>query len=169
MSFRWANPARGSGGKVPRTVEKAIAVGYAEERGALLTVDGSDNFVACGADPVAIAAVAIGPGGADTSGFNIVGRKEFPPYRLQGTSIADGQQFLAQFVGTIGTIGQQYGVVRDTDGFWKVDFNEIDNPVLTYVGDPDFFPGVARGTGSENLVLVEFLPNIVIPIATSNP
>lgn len=151
--FILAAPA--PGGFVPPIVEKALAAGYAEEQGALLIVNGSGQFAACGADPALVAAVALTPGGTDSSGFNILGHKEFPPGYMQGIAVR-GQEFRAPYVGTLPAAdGGQYGVIRDADGVWKVDFDEVVNVVLTLVGrltnDPEDQPEV----------LVRFLDSVV--------
>lgn len=133
-------------------VEKALAVGYAEELGALLVVDDNGNYAACGADPVLIAAVANTPGGTDTGGYNILGHKEFPTGYMQGIAIRE-RIFRAFYVGALPAAdGGAYGVVRDTDGFWKVDFNEVDNPVLTIVGR------LTASPESQLEVLIKFIP-----------
>jgi hypothetical protein len=160
VGFQLASPSPGSGGKIPPTIEKLLASGYAEAQGALLLVNASDEFAACSADPAAIAAVALTPGGTDTSGFNILGTKEFPPGSMQGISIANGVKFISDYVGSLPAVpGGQYGVIRDSDGIWKVDFNETINVVLQYLGVVDFRPDLADA--SEGLVLSSFLPAIV--------
>lgn len=157
--FQLAVPARNSGGKIPQTVEKALVGGYAEAGGALLVVNGSDQYAACGADPAQIAAVALTPGGTDSTGFNILGKKEFPPGYMQGILI-QGQKFNAPYIGALPAApGGQYGVIRDSDGVWKVDFNEIVNAVLQYLGVPDFNPSLADA--SEPFVMIQFLDEIV--------
>lgn len=113
------------GAQIPRIVERALAAGYASGQGALLLLNGSGQFAECGADPALIAAVANGPGGTDTSGFNILGKKEFPPGYMQGISVASGVKFLSPYMGTLpGADGGTYGVTKDSDGFWKVDFSK---------------------------------------------
>lgn len=161
--FQLADPARGSGGKIPPTVELTIDSGYAEAQGALLYVDGSGNFAACAADASLIAAVALTPGGADTSGFNILGRKEFPPLKMQGISIAGGQRFIAPYSGALPAApGGQFGFVRNASGIYVVDFDEVVNVCLTYLGVVDFRPDLSDA--NEGLVEVSFLPTVVQPI-----
>lgn len=143
------------GGSIPSIVEKALAAAYAEDQGALLVVNGSGQFAACGADPPLIAAVSLTPGGTDTSGFNILGSKEFPPGYMQGIAVRD-QLFRAPYVGTLPAAdGGQYGVIRDTDDVWKVDFDEVAAVAVTLVGrltnDPEDVPEV----------LVRFLDAVV--------
>ena len=144
--------APNEGGNVPRTVERPLAAGYASGQGALLLVDGSGNFAECGANPALIAAVANGPGGVDTSGFNILGHKEFPPGFMQGIAVQNNTRFLAPFIGTVGTVGLTYGVTKDSDGFWKVDFTKnAANQRVTLLGSETGLPE------NQPYVLVEFL------------
>lgn len=139
------------GGTVGRVVEKALAAGYAEEIGALLLVDIDGNYAACGADPALVAAVADTPGGTDTSGYNITGHKEFPAGYMQGIGVRN-RKFRAFYVGALPAAnGGAYGVIRDADGFWKVDFNEVDNPVVTLTGR------LTDSPESQLEVIVEFL------------
>lgn len=151
-------PSRAASEAVPRTVEKDLAAGYSAEKGALLLVDGSGDYAECAADPAAIAAVAIGAGGADASGFNITGRHEFPEGKMQGVWVGNGQKFLAKYVGAVGNPGSSYGVIRDADGFWKVDFNET---VATRVV---FHRSLNVSPELQPLVEVSFLPANVTQI-----
>lgn len=162
VGFQLAQGTRGGGGKIPTTVERPILVGYAEAQGALLVYDGT-NFVACGADPAQIAAIALTPGGADTSGFNILGRKEYPPNFLQGI-LPQGNRFLCPFLGALpATTGDSFGVTRDTDGVWKLDFAKVGSPTFTYRGCPDRSPADAAGSGQDILVEVQILDGVVQP------
>lgn len=151
-------PATSFAQSVPRTIERGIATGYAGNKGALLVLNGSNEFAECGADPTAVAGVAVGAGGADTDGFNITGRKEFPALKLQAYWPGNGQLFLARYVGTLGTPGTQYGVVRDTDGLWKVDFAETTTDVVMFHKSLNVSPE------SQPLVLVSFVQSIVTNI-----
>lgn len=148
MSFQLAEPYEDG---VGRTVERSLASGAAFEDGALLLVDANGAYAECAADPAAIAAVAASGAGASTAIGNIFGKREFPPGKMQGYTIKD-KTFSARYVGTLPAAdGGSYGVVRDTDGFWKVDFAETVNTRLKLVG--------RRTTSPENLnrVLVRFL------------
>lgn len=148
MSFQLAHP---DGVRVPRTVEKNLAAGYAELEGALVLADASDNFAACGADPASIAGVTVSPGGVDTSGFVRFAKKEFPPGKMQVIALT-GIVFSARYIGGLPAAnGASYGVVRDTDLFWKVDFTETVNTRLKLVD--------RRTNSPENIarVLVIFL------------
>lgn len=122
MSFR---PSRFKGGMIPPTVNRPLASGASGKRGALLLVDSNGAYATCGADPASIAATAATDYGADTSGFNHTGSKNFPPGYLQAHSIEQGQLFAAQYIGTLpAAAGGSYGVVLDSDGQWKVDFSD---------------------------------------------
>lgn len=167
---RLAKPSKGSGGKIPLTVEKTIASGYAENQGALLQVSATDTYEATGSDPVQVAAVALTPGGADTSGFNILGRKEFPELTMQGISV-DGQQFLFPYMGSVPAAvdGTTYGATRDSDGYYKIDFSKVGGGVFNYHGFPDFSPestsDAGETGGQDTLALVTFVAGIVQPLA----
>ena len=153
MSFYQAHP---DGTDVPRIVTRPIAAGQAWNTGALLILDANGAFVECGADPALVAAVALAPTGADTSGFNILGQKAFPPGWAQAEPVGYRKPFCAKYVGTLPAAdGAEYGVVRDTDGLWKVDFAETTAKVVTLVD--------RRTTSPENLgiVVVRFREAIV--------
>jgi hypothetical protein len=144
-----------SGGFLDPLVEKALAAAFAEAQGALVVVNGSGQFAACGADPALVAGVTNTPGGTDTSGFNILGSKEFPPGYMQVIP-ARGNLFRAPYVGTLPAAdGGEYGVIRDSDGIWKVDFDELAAPVVVLAGrltdDPEDQPEV----------LVRFLDSVI--------
>jgi len=148
MSFQLAHPV---GVAVGRVVERDLAASQTFNVGALLLVDSNGAFAECGADPAAIAAVALAPAGSDTSGFNVLGVKPFPPGKMQAKTI-QGVQFTAKYVGTLPAAdGGLYGVVRDTDGDWKVDFSETSATRLKLIG--------RRTTSPENIarVVVQFL------------
>lgn len=122
MSFQLAYP-KGMG--VPRIIEKAVAAAQSFETGACLIADGSDNWAECGADPASIGAISLAPYGTDTTGFNILGRREFPSGKMQALTLSAEVPLTARYVGTLpGANGGSYGVVRDTDSLWKIDFTE---------------------------------------------
>lgn len=146
------------GGTIGNLPEYPLASGYAENQGALGFINSSGQFEACGADPALIAGVANSPGGTDTSGFNITGHKEFPSGYMQ---VIDPTQrrFRAFYVGALPAAdGGQYGVIRDSDGYWKVDFSEVVAVAVTLVGR------LTASPESQAEVLVEFLPAIIQPI-----
>lgn len=122
MSFRQADTAHGN---QPRTVERNLASGSSFEQGALLVVNGSGEYAECGADPASIAAVAATPCGTATSGFQILPKREFPPGKMQGINVGKNVRFRAKYVGSLPAAnGGNYGVVKDSDGLWKVDFTD---------------------------------------------
>ena len=122
MSFQLAYP---KGEAVPRIIEKSLAAAQAFEVGALLVADASDNWAECGADPASIAAVACSPAGADSTGFNVLGRREFPSGKVQAIALSAEVPLSCKYVGALPAAnGGSYGVVKDTDGFWKLDFSE---------------------------------------------
>jgi hypothetical protein len=140
-----------------RVVERPLISGYAELEGAVVKVT-SGEYEGVGTDAVAaIAGVMIGPGGTDTSGFNITGHKEFPEHTGQAVWPGPGIVFSCEYVSTIGTIGEKYALIKDTDNKYKVDFSDTGNDAVRYVG--------ALSTGvpeSQNRVLVTFLPAVVV-------
>jgi hypothetical protein len=148
MSFMLASAV---GDELPRIVERPVAVGYAELAGAVLKTT-AGAYVGAGTNASAdITGVAIGPGGADTSGFNITARKEFPALVVQAVWPGPGILFSAEYVGSLGTIGAKYALVRSADAKYRVDFTDTDNDAVVYVGalltgDPEL----------QNRVLVTF-------------
>lgn len=150
MSFQLAN-LRGS--MLPRMVEKTVASGQSFNRGALLLMDSNGQYAECGADPAAIAAVANSDYGTDTTGYIRTGHKEFPPGSMQGISIANQVVFSAEYVGTLPAAeGGSFGVVKDTDGRWKVDFTDTTNQRVKLVG-----LSWTQSPLNRNRVIVEFL------------
>jgi hypothetical protein len=149
MSFKLA---RAKSQSIPRVKHLPVAAGSAFKTGALLLVNASGEFAECGADPVAIAAVSESGAGADTSIGNQLGVLGFPPGYTQGTAVQDEVVFRARYVGSLPAAdGASYGVIKDADGLWKVDFAETVATRVKLVG---------RLTGSpENVpeVLVVFL------------
>lgn len=127
--------ARAKSQSIPRSKELPLAAGASGKRGALLLVDANGEYAECGADPAAIAAVAESDFGADTSIGAVAGKSEFPPGKMQGTAVQDEVVFRAKYVGALPAAdGGSYGVVRDTDGSWKVDFTETVNTRVKLVG-----------------------------------
>lgn len=150
--------------KVPLTKERALASGGAWEVGALLVVNATGEYEEAGADPATINAISLVPAGADTTaafgstaGFNITNRKEFPANKIQGMSPLSGTGlWTADYVGSLPAAETgQFGVVRDTDGFWKVDFNEITALVVNYVRNLNASPELVHR------VVVTFIPSVV--------
>lgn len=131
MSFKLA---RAKSQSIPREKQKALAAGAAFKKGALLLVNANDEYAECGADPALIAAVADTGAGASTEIGNRLGKEEFPPGFMQGIAVQDEVEFRARYVGALpGAVGGSYGVVKDADGFWKVDFTDAVNTRVKYV------------------------------------
>lgn len=150
MSFQLAYP---DGTAVPYIVEKTLAASQSFLVGTPLVVDTDGNFAEADADPDVIAAIAAAPCGSDTSGFNILGYKEFPSGKMQGIAVQGGVHFTAEYVGALPAAdGGLYGIVKDTDNKWKVDFNEISATVVKLVG--------RRTTAPESIlrVIVSVMP-----------
>lgn len=119
------SPSRLRAGMTPPTKERPLAAGASGKRGALLVVDANGAYATAGADPAAIAATAASDYGPDTSGFNHLGVKNFPPGFLQGHSVEGLQPFKAPYMGALpAASGGDYGVTLDADGEWKVDFGK---------------------------------------------
>lgn len=133
-------------------VERDIVPGAAFLQGAALLVNGSNQLAECGADPASIAAIACTDVGADTSGFNILAQKNFPPGRIQAIRITRERRFRGLYVGTLPAVdGGSYGIIKDTDNKWKVDFSDTTATRVKLVG--------RRTNSPENLpqVIVVFL------------
>jgi hypothetical protein len=148
MSFILAEPA---GDALGREVTRNLAAAQAFNSGSLCLIDASGNIAECGADPASIAGVSEFACGADTSGFNRFAVKEFPPGKMNLIPLTN-RRFSAKYVGTLPAAdGGLYGVVKDTDGDWKVDFAETTNTRLKLLN--------RRTTSPENIprVIVEFL------------
>lgn len=144
MSFKLA---RAKSQSIPRTKQKALAAGSAFKIGALLLVNGSDEYAECGADPASIAAIAESGAGASTEIGNRLGKEEFPPGFMQATAVQDEVEFRARYIGSLpGAAGGSYGVVRDSDLFWKVDFTDTVNTRVKFLrslaGSPENVPEV---------------------------
>jgi hypothetical protein len=148
MSFQLAYP---KGVAVPRVIEKPLAAAQAWEAGAHVIADGSDNWAECGADPASVGAIALHPVGADATGFNILARREFPSGKAQCIALTPDLAFTAKYVGALPAAnGGTYGVVRDTDLQWKIDFAEVTTMQWKLVD--------RRTTSPENIARVVVLP-----------
>lgn len=134
MATRGFILAKPDGDHTPRVVEKDLAASQSFLVGALLLVDGSGNYAECGADPASIAAVSETGAGTDSSGFNRFSSYSFPPGRMTGTSVRNNV-FRTPYIGTLPAAdGGAYGVIKDSDGAWKTDFNEVVNTRVRLVG-----------------------------------
>jgi hypothetical protein len=153
MGFQIAYP---NGVAVPYIVERDLAASQAFLSGTPLVQDSDGNFAECGADPEAIAAFSLGPCGADTSGFNILAKKEFPAGKMQAVAARTSVPLIVGYTGTLPAAdGGSYGIVKDTDSEWKVDFDETVAVCVKLIG--------RRTTSPENIakVIVEPLPDII--------
>lgn len=122
MSFQQAYP---DGVAVPRIVTLPLAASQVFNTGALLLKDGDGAAAECAADPDTVGGIALAGAGPDVSGFNILGAKSFPPGYVQVLALDPNVPLSAKYVGTLPAAdGGEYGAVRDTDGDWKIDFNE---------------------------------------------
>lgn len=122
MSFRLADS---EDGMIPRTIERAVTSGGAWLQGAPLVINGSNEFAEAGADPATIHCFALTPAGTDTSGFNILAKKEFPPGYAQGITVALNKRFRAFYTGSLPAAdGGDYGITKGADSIWRVDFGK---------------------------------------------
>ena len=117
--------ARLVSGHVAPVAQKPVAAEAEFNRGALLVMDEDGAWAECEEDPEAIGAIAESSYGPDTSGFNKLAKKEFPPGYMQGTKVQGEVQFHAEYLGDLPAAdGGSYGVTRDEDADWKVDFDK---------------------------------------------
>ncbi len=130
MSFRLHSP-QSAGGLPPDITQKKVASGGAWLEGALLTVNGSDEYAMAGtSDPAlnTLAAVALHDVGTGSGALYPIGVKEFPPGYAQAIPLRAGRRFTALYTGTLpATAGGSYGVVYDTDLKFKIDFSDTTN------------------------------------------
>lgn len=132
MAFRVAKAKSQS---IPRTVQRAIVPGGTWKRGALLVINASNQWAECGADPASIAAVSLSDVGAATGIGDHFAKSEFPPGYTQGTGVQDETVFRAPYVGSLPAVdGALYGVVKDSDTEWKVDFSDTTATRVKLVG-----------------------------------
>ena len=118
--------ARAKSQSIPRGRELNAAAGLSVNVGALVVLDASFNVAECGADPVSIAGVTEGEYGTSTNPlYGTLGARGFPPGKIVITAVQDEVVFHASYVGTLPAAnGASYGVVKDADGDWKVDFTD---------------------------------------------
>lgn len=113
---------------VPEALLKTVDSGTtAFLEGALLLKQADDEWAECGADPTEVSAVALHPYGANTAVGALHGRKEFPSGKCLAIPVK-GKQFRAKYVGTP-ALGA-FGAIKDSDNYWKVDFNETTTDVF---------------------------------------
>jgi hypothetical protein len=154
MSFHLAHL---HGAALPRIVEKPTAAGADFKRGSLLVVNGTGQYAECAANPAAVAAISESGAGPDTSGFNPLGSRGFPPGSVQGCAVADEVKFEAEYVGALPAVtGGSFGVVRGADGKWRVDFANITNLVVRFLAHKR-----TESPINYRRVVVTFVPGVV--------
>lgn len=148
------------------------------EKGSLLIIT-TGELNECGADPTEVDGVALSGHGAEPTplagptagGFNMLGTRGFPPGRMQFIRPRKGLRFSAEFVGDVeaAVVGTFYGVVKGSDGIWRVDFTDAGNDVVELISKDwnqmltyDFVDeSVAQTTTlGRNRVIVEFVPAV---------
>ena len=129
----------------------AIASNASWLSGALLFVNSSDQWEECGADPALIGGVSLDEVGTGAGPLVPLGRREFPNLTCGAIRTTDGRMFNGPYVGTpqIGT----YGLLKGTDGVWRVDFAETTNTRVRVVDvknalDTTSRPSFPGGTAS---------------------
>lgn len=120
---------------VPETQERAVYSGSDWKEGALVLVHSDGTFKECGADPASIAGVARSDVGTGSGAEYPIGSKEFPPGYCQAVLLKPGMKLTAEYTGTMGTVGTAYGVVRGSDGKWRIDFTETGTAQFKLVRD----------------------------------
>lgn len=122
MSFR---PTTYENGGQITARELAVVAAGSWNSGALIVTNASGEATECGADPALIAGISLSNVGTGTGPLYPLGVREFPPGRCTVLPISPDYTFTCQYKGTLGTLGTAYGVVKDTDGLWKVDFSDV--------------------------------------------
>lgn len=144
------------GPAVPRTIEKQLATATLT-KGAALFVNADGKYEECGADPAVIAAIGATPAGT-SSDYSYLRKDEFPAGYMQGIT-TQGTVFSCEYVGTLPAAdGGEYGIIKDSDNDWKIDFSDVANPRVKLVGRMTATPE------SQNRVLVSFLPGVTTSI-----
>jgi hypothetical protein len=111
--------------RTARARELPLAAASAFLRGAPLLKDANGAWAECGADPALIGAFAESDCGTNAGGFSHFGTKEFPPGYMVGTLVQNEVVFRARYIGTLPAAdGGSYGLTKDSDGLWKVDFSK---------------------------------------------
>lgn len=149
--------ARLTNQSVPRAREVPVAAGEAFEKGALGALVAGE-FTEAAADPAvgAVTYVSQSPFGASTGAYGATAgnRLEFPPGRTVVTD-AFATTFRAEFEGSLPAApGGSYGVIRSTDGQWRVNFADTVAPLqVRYIGPVSDLPS----STVPRLVEVEFI------------
>ena len=153
MSFQMGNPRNA---RVPRVVTLDLADSQAFKVGALVVKDTDGLCAECAADPDMVGGIALAPCGTDSSGFNILATLEFPPGKMQVEALEADSVLTCEYVGDLPAAdGGSYGAIKDTDGKWKLDFNETTAALFVLVG--------RRTDSPENIarVVVKPIPSII--------
>lgn len=158
MSFKEAHLDSQS---VPRSREVPVAVTdpvQSFEIGALGTLVDEEFVEATSPDPDTVTHVAQAPYGVPTvaptfDGFGLIGNQRgFPPGRVVVSEAAEVKYYRAQFLGDLpADRGGLYGVEKDVDGLWKVNFaTVVGDLVVKYIRPID--PGTSEFTVREVIV-----------------
>lgn len=95
-----------------------LAAGQTFLNGALVVLDASKNVTECGADPASIYGMALEPANKDPEGaYCIVAPAIEGKFFWMPCSSAPAQA----------NVSKNYGVVKDADGIWCVDFTDTTN------------------------------------------
>lgn len=124
------------GQSVPPVTERPVKDGASWEKGALLKLNAGE-YEECGADPTVVDAIALTAAGpADPAvTFTTLPTREFPPGFAQGQETQPNVRFTAEYVGDVdaAVVGTKYGVVKGSDGLWRVDFTDTTNDVVKLI------------------------------------
>lgn len=96
-----------------------LAAGQTFVLGALVVLDANKKVTECGADPTSIYGMALEPAGTDPEGDYCIVAPLFEGQFLWLPCSADPVIATHQ--------NNQYGVVKDADGIWCVDFSDTTN------------------------------------------
>lgn len=133
---------------IGRVIERAQAAAQSFAQGAACLIDANGAWAECGANPALIGGFSLSAAGTDTSGFNILGVKGFPPGFMQCIWPGNERRFLCRYIGALpGVLGAAYDIIRDSDTLWKINFGSTANTRLRLIG--------WRTPSPENLPLVE--------------
>lgn len=150
MSFRQATL---NSGHTPVVREYPVKAAEAWPDGALLMLDTDGLLVECGADPTAVAGVALGAYGGTATVYDRTGALGTPPGTALVMLARDNAEFTCEVKGTITDLDilDEHGVIVDTDGDWKLDIAETTTKVVKVVRLLD------TGIGTPTRVVVRFL------------
>lgn len=144
---------------VPTAWEVPVADGEAFEIGALGTLVDGEFTESTSPDPDDATHISQTPYGAATADFTVpipmhLGHREFPPGKAIVTEIL-ATKWRCKYLGDLpAATGGLYGLTRDTDGLWKLDFDTVTGDLVARYLRP-LAPDVSGITAIE--VEVEFL------------